>query len=420
MHLVLRLDRLLNARRLDYAWIVGGFMWLGWLLSVLLGPGNRDLNGQLIGVDFLAFYTGGEILERGESANLYDLDFQQRLQQQLIGGEWTDLEAFVNPPFYAWFAVPLASLPYVAAYALWALLSLLGLWISLRALGVQDSRRAFAWSLTWYPVFATISFGQNSLFSLLLFSLVYWLWRKERSWAAGLVASLLLFKPQWVIGLGIMWLLEWRRDQAALLGLALGAITLGASSFWQLPDATQAYLDLTRNVLPAWQTQPGYQLYHLHTVRGFWLLLLPHHQGWADAISFSLMAVGLLGFVFFWRRYRQQRTLLFAGMICFTLWINPHAMIYDWTVLLIPALLLWQHVPNLRIGWKVLYASIWLVTFLSSLLTFVQLQWSPFAVQISVPVYGLVVYVGYSWLRDPPSFDINAPRASGSDSAVGT
>jgi len=130
------------------------------------------------------------------------------------------------------------------------------------------------------------------------------------------------------------------------------------------------------------------------------------------------MALGVFCFVLFWRQYRDQLALLFAGVICFTLWINPHAMIYDWTVLLIPALLLWQHVPDLRPGWKVLYASIWLVTFLSSLLTFMQLQWLPFAIQISVPVYLLVIFVAYRWLRDPPQFDLSAPRPTKSGSTV--
>jgi len=54
-------------------------------------------------------------------------------------------------------------------------------------------------------------------------------------------------------------------------------------------------------------------------------------------------------------------------------------MIYDWTILLIPAVLLWQELPHLRVGWKVLYGVIWLVTFVSGLSTFAQWQRLPFA-----------------------------------------
>jgi alpha-1,2-mannosyltransferase len=418
MRMIQQLDRLLNAKRLAYAWIAGGVLWFGWLISILLGPGNRDLHGQLIGVDFLAFYTGGEILLQDESANLYDLAFQQSMQQELIGGDWPDLEAFVNPPFYAWLAVPFAKVPYLLSFGLWTLLGLVGLWISLRLLGLKDPGIPFLWALSWYPVFAAISFGQNSLLSVFLFCLAFWLWRKNRLWTAGLVSSLLLFKPQWLIGLGILWLLDWRRSRAALLGLTLGGVILALLSIWQLPEASSAYLDLSRNVLPQWQTQPGYQLFHLHTVRGFWLLLLSNHRRLADLLSLLLMISGLVSFVLFWVRYRNQQVLLFAGMICLTLWMNPHAMIYDWAVLLIPAVLLWRQMPHFRGEWKVLYASIWLVTFCSSLLTWAQLQFLPFAVQISVPAYLIVILLSYRFLRSPPQPDLVSPQATEAGSEV--
>jgi alpha-1,2-mannosyltransferase len=406
MRIVILLHRFLNPKRLAYAWITGGILWISWLISILLGSDKKDLYGQLIGADLLAFYTGGKILLQGQSVQLYDLSFQQTLQQELVGSDWTDIEAFVNPPFYAWLSVPFAKLPYLLSFAIWALFGLLGLWISLRLLDAKDPRRSFIWSLTWFPIFATVSFGQNSLLSLTLFSLTYWLWCRERLWAAGLVSSLLLFKPQWVIGVGLFWLLEWRRNMPALLGLILGGGILALLCFWQLPDASWAYINLTNKILPSWQTQSGYQLYHLHTVRGFWLLLLPQHHAWADRLSLLFATIGLLSFVRFWRQHRNQQVLLFAGVICLTLWINPHAMIYDWTVLLIPAVLLWQQVPNLREGWKVLYALIWLVTLVGSPLTRAQLQWLPFTIQISIPVFLLVIYVTYRWLRDPPELDL--------------
>jgi alpha-1,2-mannosyltransferase len=418
MRLLAQFSVLLNAKRLAYAWIVGGVLWLGWLVSILLGPGNRDLYGQLIGADFLAFYTGGKILLQGQADKLYDLAFQQTLQRHLTGSTWVDLEAFVNPPFWAWVSMPFAALPYLLGFAVWTFLALAALWFSLRLLQGRRPTRPLLWSLTWFPIFATISFGQNSLLSLFLFCLVFWLWRKDRMLIAGLVSSMLLFKPQWVIGLGILWLLDWRRSLPALVGLGLGGAFLASLSFWQLPRATAAYVDLTRNVLPNWQTQPGYQLHHLHTVRGFWLLLLPKFPALADLFTLLLMAVGVLGFVLFWRRNRDQRAMLFAGMICLTIWLNPHVMIYDWAILLIPAALLWQEMPQLKEGWKALFATIWLVTFASSMLTAAQLRWLPFAVQFSVPVFLITVYVAYRWLVDPAQFDLFRFKPAEADSVL--
>ncbi len=406
MHAVISLHQFLNPKRLAYAWVIGGFLWVGWLISVLLGPGNHDLNDQIVGPDFVQFYTAGHILLRGASAQLYDLGFQQALQQELISGAGTSLVPFALPPFFAWLTVPFAKLPYPLSFGVWTTLGLLGLWLSLCFLETENPYKSFAWALTWFPIFAGISFGQNSLLSLALFVLIYRLWRRERLWAAGLASSLLLYKPQWIIVLGLFWLLEWRRHVPALAGLALGAGTLGLLSFCFLPEASRAYINFVRAVLPGWQTQQGFPLYHLHTVRGFWLLLLPQDNNWANLLYIICAGVGALGFVRFWRQNRDRRELLFAGIMCLTLWTSPHAMIYDWTILLIPAVLLWQELPHLRAGWKVLYGVIWLATFVSGLLTFAQLQRLPFAVQISVPAFLLVVSVAYRWLHHPPQLGV--------------
>lgn len=402
MHRALPLQRFLNRKRLAYAWIAGGAIWLVWLTSILLGPGNLDLAGQVIGTDYLQFYAAGHTLRLGEGAHLYDFAYQSRLEQTLIGPQLRSYHAFITPPFLAWLFVPLAALPYLWSFVVWSLLELLALGLSLRLLGFRSLWRPLGWSLTWFPVFASISFGQNGLLSLMLLSLTYWLWRRERPWMAGLACSLLMYKPQLTLGVGLLWLLEWRRDWPALVGLILGSGALAGLSFWRLPAASWAYLDFVRTTLPdlpAWQEFP---LWHLHTIRGFWRLLLPGHPALGDGLTLLITALGVIGFVRFWRAHRDRRSLLFAGAVCLTLWVTPHAMIYDWAVLLIPAVLLWQQVPPLRETWKTLFAWVWLVALLSGLLTIAQLRVLPFAIQISVPVLLLVIYLAYRWLLQLP------------------
>jgi len=403
MHTKLPLHRFLNRKRLRYAWIAGGALWIAWAISILLGPENMDLAGHVIGTDYLQFYTAGYTLRLDESAQLYDLVYQSQLQQELIGPRLSSYHAFITPPFLAWIFVPLAKLPYLLSFAIWSLLGLLGLWMSLRLLGIRGPRWPFAWSLTWFPVFAAIGFGQTSFLSLTLLSLTYWLWRKERLWAAGLVSSLLMYKPQLAIGVGLLWLLEWRREMPALIGLVLGSSILACLSFWQLPAASWAYLDFARTTLPNLPAWFDFPLWHLHTVRGFWRLLLPQYPAWADGLTLLVATVGVLGFVLFWRRYRSQHALLFAGAICLTLWVTPHAMIYDWTLLLIPAVLLWRQAPHLREEWKTLFAWVWLVALVSGQLTYAQLKVLPFAVQISVPVLLLAIYLAYRGLLGHPA-----------------
>ncbi len=395
------LKRFLNSKRLAYAWLFGGALWLGWLLSIGLGSGQVDLAGQAIGTDYVQFYTAGYTLRMGQSARLYDIPYQSQLQQEIIGPRLKSYHAFITPPFLAWVFVPLSVLPYVASFVVWSLLGLAGLWFSLRWLNIQKPHRYMAWSLTWFPIFASISYGQNSLLSLAVLCLCYWLWRKQRLWLAGLVCSLLMYKPQLVIGIGLLWLLEWRRNIPALLGLALGSGLLAILCFWQLPDASWAYVEFARTTLPNLPNWQDFPIWHLHTLRGFWRLALPQQPGWADGLYALFALVGLIGFMAFWRKYRSQPALLFAGAICLTVWLTPHAMIYDWAVLLIPAALLWHLLPQHREDWKILYALVWLTSLVSGPLTFAQWRWLHFALQISVPALLFALYCAYRKLCQP-------------------
>ena len=394
----MRINHFLTPRRMTYAWIAGSALWFAWILSIVLGPGKMDLAGQVIGTDYLQFYASGTTLRQGQSANLYDFAFQSQLEQDIAGEGLTSFHAYLTPPFLAWLFVPLSLLPYTWSFVAWSILGFLFLWLSLKLLFSANPGKGFLWSLTWFPIFATISFGQNSLLSLFLFSLVYWLWRKDKSFVAGFVASLLLFKPQMVLGIGLLWLLEWRKDWKGLLGLAFGGATLAGLCFWLMPEASQAYITLARDFLPGLIYGEQFPLWHLDSLRGFWILLFPGNQWLAEGLSLILSLMGVVAFILFWQKNRKEPGLLFAGVICLTIWITPHAMIYDWTILLIPALILWQARMGLQPLWKVLFAIIWVATLLSGPLTFGQLEVLPFAIQISVPLCFWVLLITYKQL----------------------
>jgi len=397
----MRFDRFLTERRMTYAWIAGGALWFAWLISSLLGPGNFDLAGQVVGTDYLQFYTAGETLRQAQSANLYDFSYQSKLEQTIAGPGLISFHAFINPPFLAWLFAPLSLLPYTWSFIIWSLFGLIFLWISIKLLSIEQPVKVFLWSLTWFPIFAAISFGQNSILSLFFFCLSFWFWRKEKYLAAGIVSSLLLYKPQLVLGIGLLWLLEWRSCWKALLGLAIGGISLAGLCFWLLPDASKMYIELARNFLPGLIYQEQFPLWHLHSLRGFWILLFPGQKWLVEGLSLILSVAGLVAYIFFWRANRKEPDLLFAGAICLTIWITPHAMIYDWSILLIPAILFWRARPGLKNLWKPLYALIWIATFISGILTYEQLIILPVAIQLSLPVLFLVYLEIYKNLVKP-------------------
>ncbi len=359
------LDRLLTPRRLSYAWIAGAALWFAWMVSILLGPGNMDLAGQVVGTDYLQFYTAGSTLRQGQSAELYNFAYQSQLEGTIAGSGQTSYQ-FLTPPFLAWLFVPFSFLPYTRSFFAWSLVGFFFLWACIKLISADQPIKSLLWSLTWFPVFAAISFGQNSLLSLFIFSLTYWLWKKDKLVLAGLVSSLLLFKPQMALGLGLLWLLEWRKDWKSLLGLVFGGAILAGLCFWLLPDASRAYINIARNYLPGLIYQDQFPIWHLHSLRGFWILLFPGSRLLSEGLSLLLSLVGIWVYILYWGKNRQNKSLLFAGAICLTIWISPHAMIYDWSILIIPAIIFWQAYPDLKPLLKTMYALIWIATFLST------------------------------------------------------
>lgn len=378
-----------------YPWITGAVLWVTWLISIVLGPGKMDLAGQVIGTDYIQFYASGATILHGNDKYLYDFAYQSQLEQAVAGPELTSFHAFITPPFLAWLFVPFSVVPYIPSFVIWSLLGLCFLFASFKLLSAEQPTKSFFWSLTWFPIFASISFGQNSLLTVFLFSFTYYLWRKDKLLAAGLASSLLLFKPQMLLGIGILWLFEFRKNWKTLLGLFIGGVTLAGLSFWLMPGASRAYLELAREFLPRLISSEQFPIWHLHSLRGFWLLLLPGHVSLAEGISLILSIAGIVAFFYFWRRNRKLPDTLFATAICLTIWISPHAMIYDWSILLIPAVLLWQTHPEMRNLWKPLFASIWIATFISGPLTYIQLKFIPIAIQISIPILFLIYLTAY-------------------------
>ncbi len=396
----LRCQPLLIRRRLRYALIAGGALWLTWIGSLLLGPGHLDLAGQAVGNDFTQFYAAGLTARTAESALLYDLDAQFSLQSEIIGPGTGGFPAFLTPPFHAWVYAPLSLLPYEAAFAIWAVAGLVALYFTLRLIDA-DPRKVMPWALSFFPVFAAVSFGQNTLLSLLLLAWSFGLWRSRRLVFAGLVLSLILYKPQLALGMLVLWGLDWRRDWRALVGFAAGGSALTAFCFLAMPEASGSYIVFSRDVLPDLMTFSNPSVWHMHTVRSFFELLIGVGPV-ANRVAIALAVGAVAGFFPFWRASRSRPALLFAGAVVLTMLITPHALVYDWALLLLPAVLLWQELPSERPLLTRVYAVIWLTIWLAGPITKFQLDFLGGALQISIPVLvGAIVVIWRHLLASP-------------------
>jgi alpha-1,2-mannosyltransferase len=395
------LRRFFTSRRLSYAWLTAGLLWPAWFISLLFGSGNVDLAGQPIGTDYLQFYAAGTTVQRGDSARLYDMAYQAELEQEIIGPDLSSYHAFITPPFLSWLFVPFSGLPYALSFIVWSLLGLGLLGASVVLLETERPGKTFLWCLTWFPVFATISFGQNALISVAIVSAAYGLWRRGNVFLAGLALSLMMYKPQLALGFLLWWVLDIRSSWRALVGWGLGTGALVAFCFLAMPEASMAYVDFALRVLPDLPNWHEFPIWHLHTPRGMGRMLLPSLPRLADGLTLLLAGAACWAGTRLVSRYRNCTPILFSTALCVSLWVTPHAMIYDWALLLVPAVLIHTQLPKQRERWRVLYALVWITSLISGPLTYFQLQLMPMALQISVPVLGLVYIAFYRDLMHP-------------------
>ena len=395
---LLSLDGLSEAvrERLLLAKLAGAAVWLSWLISLARGGWTHDATGHPAGADHVQYYVVGRLVAEGRSDLIYDVPTMTAMQKEVGGDHWEGVLPFRYPPFYALCYSPTSKLPYVASWLVWTALSLLALVVAGFSLGGADKKSWFLWALCFYPVFAAISFGQNSLFSLAFLAVTFALLKRGQLFLAGMVAGLLLFKPQLLVGVGLLWTLDVRRSWRSLLGVATTGVLLLVATALFIPDAGRRFVE---DFGPILRMHSAGTMHQLHSTQGFWVLLLPGHAEAAKLLSAVCSLFGVAALVVVWRRFREDVSIAFAVAVLLTLWISPYAMIYDWSILLIPATLLWRHVPAERPRWRVLFAALWLVSFVSGPLVRGQEKVLPFAVQISVPVLAAVAVVGWMGLR---------------------
>jgi hypothetical protein len=399
--MIVKINNLLTTKRMKYPWFTGGALWGGWIISTLAGKGNVDLAGHLLGTDFVAFYTAGKIILMGRSSDLYSLDLAYSIQQGLYGGGSLNYNPYLNPPHYALLMVPFSLIPYPWAPLLWVGFGLVCLWLSMKWLGAEHPKPYFLLALTWLPVFSAASFGQNSFICLAVLSLTYFLWVRKKHLSAGLIFSLLFFKPQFLIGIGLLWLLDWRNSWKALLGLVIGLMTQIGLNLWLFPEASLSYLTYALKINANLASSIYFSMWNAYSLQAFWLALLPDLQWMAQALYLICSLIGLYFFLLFWKRNSNQQTIMYSAAIVWLVWFVPFMMIYDWTLLLIPAVLLWTNVNDLKPVWKAVFSFLWLVPLISTPLAYLQLQVMPFAILICIPALTIGIIIAYQTLCNP-------------------
>jgi Glycosyltransferase family 87 len=298
--------------------------------------------------DFTIYYCAGTMVRRGLGRELYDDAAEFRIQREFSPQVATRLDAlpYNHPPFEAVMFAPLTYLAYPFAFVFWDALNLamlIALMFLLRPHLPQLQN--YAWplllltSLAFFPIFAALLQGQDAILLLFLCGLAFVCLKEHRDFFAGGWLALGLFKPQFILPVILLLLVQGRKrvlygfvPMAALLLLVSGAIV-----GWDVIILYPQYVLGLENTLARGAIVPV----DMPNLRGMLDILFSGAPYIVPAIL--LISLGLLVFTVFECRKLARKSVFdlnFSLMVTSALLVSYHALIYDLSVLFLPILLL--------------------------------------------------------------------------------
>jgi len=304
-------------------------------------PGLHDRNGLIKGTDFLHFYTLGTLALHGRGDLLYDMRAQSAVLAKIVPQAAGAVYVPLYGPQVSLLFAPLAEVPYPWALAIWLVLNGLiyaaccyAVWRTCPHLQ-HDGLAVAILALAFPGFFHLIAWGQTSGLALVFFTLAYLALRRGRPVLAGLAIGCLIFKPQLGLAAAVVFVLagEWKVVAGAVASATVQLVLAWAHFGWAVMRDYGRALWHVGEIMPLLEPRP----YQMHSLRGFWSLLLP----WPNvAFGFYLVAaaaaVGLA--VYCWRGGRAL-DFRFSALLLATVLVAPHLTVYD-LVILAPAFLL--------------------------------------------------------------------------------
>ena len=330
------LDDLITAERVKFcAWVlILTYLGtaIGWVLTVRDG---LDFLGNPFGFDFITFYAASDLALHGKAALAYDPEIILAAEKAAVPGN-TGLFLWHYPPVFQLAVLPLALLPYAAAYLVW-LAAILGLYLAMvRAL--SDHRLALPLAAAFPAVLVCGLPAQNGFLSagLLGFSLAL---LDRRPVLAGMIGGLLIYKPQLAVLFPALLVAtgQWRAlagacaSAGAFVGASILAFGLDPwSAFLRNAGTVSSVLD--SGAIP-WEKIPS-------------LFVALAYLGTPKAAAYALhgaVALALAGAtVLAWRRPGPGE-LKVALAVLASLSVSPYLFDYDLVLLAIPIALLTEY-----------------------------------------------------------------------------
>ncbi len=333
-------------------------IWSILALNILFKDGWTGATHQIIGSDFITLYAAG-LAYRMDISHLYELQSQAAIQQALIQPTaLPGVNPFISPPYVAAFYSLFSFIQLPWAFILWTVLTIgvtvIAVWNLKKLLPASLSASLSRWQLliivlSFFPFVEGLQAGQNHAFSLLIVALIVIFSLSERWFLAGMLVGFLIYKPQMILGLLLVWLI-WRKYKA-LAGVASIAILWagyvlvfnGISPYLSYLNASKEFL-----LLPY---VPGFPGYLLLTFYGLLATLFPFQS--FPTINAINLAVSVCLFVILgWMSYKSrhlpvlERTPAVVLALLIPMVATPYALLHD-LVILVPGFILWaRYAPS--------------------------------------------------------------------------
>lgn len=300
-----------------------------------------------LGGDFKAWYVVGKIMNRYPHDRIYDQVLQLNMLREL-NPKWDGALPYARAPFLAFLFQPLAKLPYLFAYFVWVIISVILYLAGLRAIWPAGTRFRLSdtkvlLALSFPPFLAdNLIAGQISAIAFFGFAMCLALEKSGRSFAAGIALAICANKPTLLVLAVPMAVISGRLR--LLAGFAVSACGLTAISLYAVGTAgCVAWLHMLLGFASAAMgTHTVFTLNKYVDINTFWRLILGGQTRVGTALS---LAVSVVGFVWLsaswwrWRRRGGSTDLLWSATLAWTLVCGAYTAIYD-TILIVPAVIL--------------------------------------------------------------------------------
>ena len=302
--------------------------------------------GRPLGGDFVQFYAAGELLNRHQPLNIYNIPYFSGLQHQILPQMApTQMLPFGYPPVVPQLFRPFALLPYKWAYCAWLAFSMsvyaTGLWLLFRDPRCASYRRTAILLSLSAPMYTLETWIGAQISVIGFMAVVLFIYCFENRWPvlAGLAFGLAAYKPSLIaIPAAVMLIAGCWRMLAGLLTSAAAVMlasiaTAGVNGFWMW------ILRLRVFSLYATSSEAILRRTKYVDLNSFFTILLGPSSIERMIATFATSAAFLILAWIWWqsrRRPHEIQRYLWAATLTWTLMINIYVPVYD-TILLVPA-----------------------------------------------------------------------------------